>query len=79
MTNSPLFAWEAPTADMCVLCSSPDNELRYCTAMVAGETFGRKKDILKCEMTASALFLPQGTRKTSSTCVRLQEACEAAC
>lgn len=51
MTNGPLFAWEAPTADMCGLCSSPDNELRYCTAMVAGEKFGRKKDILKCEMT----------------------------
>lgn len=51
MTNGPLFAWEAPTADMCVSCSSPDNELRYCTAMVAGEKFGRKKDILKCEMT----------------------------
>ena len=54
MTNGPLFAWEAPTADMCGLCSSPDNELRYCTAMVAGEKFGRKKDILKCDQNTSA-------------------------
>ena len=47
MTNSPLFAWEAPTADMCVLCSSPDNELRYCTAMVAGGEVWEKKGHFK--------------------------------
>lgn len=42
--------------------------------------FGKGKDILQCEITIGyCLFLPQGTRKTSSTSVKLQKVCKAAC